>query len=115
METLASKVNVRPLGQSDLSVSPLGLGCWQFSRGSGIVGRYWSNLTDTDILEIVKISLEGGMNWVDTAEIYGGQIGRGAGSCAGSAPEGGQSACRTADRYQVVAAAADSRLDYRND
>lgn len=72
METTASKVNLRPLGQSDLSVSALGLGCWQFSRGSGIVGRYWSNLTDTDILEIVKISLEGGMNWVDTAEIYGG-------------------------------------------
>ncbi|WNS45684.1 aldo/keto reductase [Paenibacillus sp. MMS20-IR301] len=72
METLLTKVQLRPLGRSDLSVSPLGLGCWQFSRGSGIVGRYWSNLTDDDILEIVRVSLTGGMNWVDTAEIYGG-------------------------------------------
>ncbi|WP_340023149.1 aldo/keto reductase [Paenibacillus sp. FSL K6-1096] len=72
MKTLASEVRLRPLGQSELSVSPLGLGCWQFSRGSGIVGRYWSNLSDADILEIVRVSLEGGMNWVDTAEIYGG-------------------------------------------
>lgn len=72
METLATQVNLRQLGQSTLSVSPLGLGCWQFSRGSGIVGRYWSNLTDADILDIVRVSLEGGMNWVDTAEIYGG-------------------------------------------
>jgi aryl-alcohol dehydrogenase-like predicted oxidoreductase len=70
--TETTAVTLRPLGQSSLSVSPLGLGCWQFSRGSGIVGRYWSNLKDADILDIVRVSLEGGMNWVDTAEIYGG-------------------------------------------
>lgn len=72
MSTVTSSIELRPLGQSDLEVSPLGLGCWQFSRGSGIVGKYWSNLEDADILEIVRASLEGGMNWVDTAEIYGG-------------------------------------------
>ncbi|CAH1190948.1 Aldo-keto reductase IolS [Paenibacillus auburnensis] len=72
MSTVTSSIELRKLGQSDLEVSPLGLGCWQFSRGSGIVGKYWSNLEDADILEIVKASLEGGMNWVDTAEIYGG-------------------------------------------
>jgi len=63
---------LRPLGQSSLSVSPLGLGCWQFSRGTGLIGRYWSNLDEGSILDIVRVSLEGGMNWVDTAEIYGG-------------------------------------------
>ncbi|MDF9842962.1 MULTISPECIES: aldo/keto reductase [unclassified Paenibacillus] len=72
MSTVTAETSLRPLGQSELSVSPLGLGCWQFSRGSGIVGKYWSNLEDTDILDIVRVSLEGGMNWVDTAEIYGG-------------------------------------------
>ncbi|WP_310832934.1 aldo/keto reductase [Paenibacillus pedocola] len=72
MSTVTSPIELRKLGQSDLEVSPLGLGCWQFSRGSGIVGKYWSNLEDADILEIVRASLEGGMNWVDTAEIYGG-------------------------------------------
>ncbi|MRN52408.1 aldo/keto reductase [Paenibacillus sp. LC-T2] len=72
MEPSSTAVSLRPLGQSSLSVSPLGLGCWQFSRGSGLVGRYWSNLEEGDILNIVRVSLEGGMNWVDTAEIYGG-------------------------------------------
>lgn len=72
MEASLAGVQLRPLGQSDLNVSPLGLGCWQFSRGSGIVGRYWSTLDDDDIQKIVRVSLEGGMNWVDTAEIYGG-------------------------------------------
>ncbi|MHA6532428.1 aldo/keto reductase [Paenibacillus sp. BAC0078] len=72
MESELAKASLRPLGHSSLSVSPLGLGCWQFSRGKGIVGRYWSNLDESDILEIVRASLEGGMNWVDTAEIYGG-------------------------------------------
>lgn len=71
MSTVTALTPLRPLGRSELSVSPLGLGCWQFSRGSGIVGKYWSNLTDADILDIVRVSLEGGMNWVDTAEIYG--------------------------------------------
>ncbi|MGN7763706.1 aldo/keto reductase [Paenibacillus sp. 22594] len=72
MESGRATAGLRPLGQSALLVSPLGLGCWQFSRGKGIVGKYWSNLEDADILEIVRVSLEGGMNWVDTAEIYGG-------------------------------------------
>ncbi|OKP96844.1 aldo/keto reductase [Paenibacillus sp. P46E] len=72
MESGWATAGLRPLGQSELLVSPLGLGCWQFSRGKGIVGKYWSNLEDEDILEIVRVSLEGGMNWVDTAEIYGG-------------------------------------------
>lgn len=72
MESGWATAGFRPLGQSTLLVSPLGLGCWQFSRGKGIVGKYWSNLEDADILEIVRVSLEGGMNWVDTAEIYGG-------------------------------------------
>ncbi|MEC0171847.1 aldo/keto reductase [Paenibacillus graminis] len=72
MESAMAAAGLRPLGQSTLSVSPLGLGCWQFSRGKGIVGKYWSNLEDADILEIVRVSLEGGMNWVDTAEVYGG-------------------------------------------
>jgi aryl-alcohol dehydrogenase-like predicted oxidoreductase len=52
-------------------VSPLGLGCWQFSKGNGIAGRFWPVLNDTEIQEIVKISIAGGINWFDTAEIYG--------------------------------------------
>lgn len=61
----------RYLGSSDLSLSPIGLGCWQFSQGKGLIGRYWPNLNDQLITEMVKTSIEGGINWFDTAEIYG--------------------------------------------
>jgi aryl-alcohol dehydrogenase-like predicted oxidoreductase len=61
----------RRLGQSDIMISPLGLGCWQFSRGQGLGGKYWAFLPDADVREIVRISLEGGINWFDTAEAYG--------------------------------------------
>ena len=61
----------RKLGSSDLRVSPIGLGCWQFSKGRGLSGKFWPNLPDEEIEDIVRVSLEGGINWFDTAESYG--------------------------------------------
>ena len=61
----------RRLGGSDLFVSPIGLGCWQFSKGRGMTGRYWQALSDETITEIVHCSLRTGVNWFDTAESYG--------------------------------------------
>lgn len=62
---------LRKLGSTNLELSPLGLGCWQFSNGQGVVGKFWPVLGADDVLKIVKISLEGGINWFDTAEVYG--------------------------------------------
>jgi len=62
---------LRPLGKSDLTVTPIGLGCWQFSKKHNMAGKFWPKLEDDLINRIVKISLEGGINWFDTAEIYG--------------------------------------------
>lgn len=62
---------VRPFGQTSLQLSPLGLGCWQFSNGKGLVGKFWPALKGEIINDIVKTSYEGGINWFDTAEIYG--------------------------------------------
>jgi aryl-alcohol dehydrogenase-like predicted oxidoreductase len=61
----------RRLGSSSLTVSPIGLGCWQFSKGRGMAGKFWPVLSDDEIANIVRVSLEGGINWFDTAEIYG--------------------------------------------
>lgn len=63
---------LRRLGLSNLMVSPIGLGCWQFSQGRGLGGGYWSVLSDEEIRDIVRASLQGGINWFDTAESYGG-------------------------------------------
>ena len=63
---------LRRIGMSDLMVSPIGLGCWQFSRGKGLGGNYWPTLSDGEIRDIVRAGLEGGITWFDTAESYGG-------------------------------------------
>ena len=62
---------LRRLGLSDLMVSPIGLGCWQFSRGRGW-NKYWPAISEKEIEDIVAASLDGGINWFDTAEAYGG-------------------------------------------
>ena len=60
-----------PLGKTNITVTPVGLGCWQFSRGRGLVGGYWNEIDQPTVQEIVRVSLEEGINWFDTAEVYG--------------------------------------------
>jgi aryl-alcohol dehydrogenase-like predicted oxidoreductase len=62
---------LRSLGKSDLMITPIGLGCWQFSKQKNMAGKFWPDLEDDLIRQMVKISLEGGINWFDTAEVYG--------------------------------------------
>jgi aryl-alcohol dehydrogenase-like predicted oxidoreductase len=52
-------------------VSPIGLGCWQFSKGQGVAGRFWDPIEQPRIDEIVQASVEAGVTWFDTAELYG--------------------------------------------
>jgi len=60
----------RALGSS-LRVHPVGLGCWQFSGGRGLVGSFWGRLEQERIRAIVETSLDAGVDWFDTAEAYG--------------------------------------------
>lgn len=62
----------RRLGRTDIEISPIGLGCWQFSQGRGLIGKFWDALSAEQVQEIVQISLDGDINWFDTAEAYGG-------------------------------------------
>jgi len=62
---------LRSLGKSDIRITPIGLGCWQFSKKGNLAGKFWPSLEDELIRDIIRISLEGGINWFDTAEIYG--------------------------------------------
>lgn len=61
----------RNLGKSDLKVTPIGLGCWQFSKQNNFAGKYWPMLEDDLVRSIVDQSLKNGVNWFDTAELYG--------------------------------------------
>ena len=61
----------RNLGNTDLLLSPIGLGTWQFSKRKNLIGKFWPELSDSDSFDIVRSSYENGVNWFDTAELYG--------------------------------------------
>lgn len=70
MEQVTKQI-LRKFGNSELMLSPVGLGCWQFSMGKGAIGKYWPVQEDALTREIIQIHLDGGVNWFDTAEAYG--------------------------------------------
>jgi aryl-alcohol dehydrogenase-like predicted oxidoreductase len=47
------------------------LGCWQFSEGRGGATGTWDPITVEETDRIVQAALDGGINWFDTAELYG--------------------------------------------
>jgi aryl-alcohol dehydrogenase-like predicted oxidoreductase len=69
---------LRRLGKTNIEVTPVGLGCWQFSAGQGLAGRFWEAIPQSTVDQIVEASLAAGINWFDTAEMYG----NGASECA---------------------------------
>ncbi|HWH13099.1 MAG TPA: aldo/keto reductase [Miltoncostaeaceae bacterium] len=54
----------RRLGATDLELSVIGLGTWVF-------GGRWGGAEDEDSLAAVHASIDAGVNWIDTADIYG--------------------------------------------
>jgi aryl-alcohol dehydrogenase-like predicted oxidoreductase len=64
-------VTKRRLGKSEIEITPIGLGTWQFSKGKGLVGGFWQDLDEGVTTSVVKAALDGGIDWFDTAEIYG--------------------------------------------
>jgi len=69
--TTDNQITLRNLGKSEIKITPIGLGCWQFSKQGNLAGKFWPSLGDELIRDVVRISIEGGINWFDTAEIYG--------------------------------------------
>jgi aryl-alcohol dehydrogenase-like predicted oxidoreductase len=59
------------LGKTDIEVTSVGLGCWQFSAGQGLAGKFWEAIPQSVVDQVVEASLAGGINWFDTAEMYG--------------------------------------------
>lgn len=61
----------RRLGKTDIEITPIGLGSWQFSQGAKGMSRIWDNIGQEAITGIVDTALKGGISWFDTAELYG--------------------------------------------
>jgi aryl-alcohol dehydrogenase-like predicted oxidoreductase len=61
---------MRRLGATGVEITPVGLGCMQFS-GSGLVERFYRALDQSTVTSVVGAALDGGITWFDTAEMYG--------------------------------------------
>jgi aryl-alcohol dehydrogenase-like predicted oxidoreductase len=64
----------RPLGKTGILVTPVGLGMMEFSGGGSLLGLAFPPIPQADKNAIVKAGLDGGINWFDTAEMYGGGV-----------------------------------------
>jgi aryl-alcohol dehydrogenase-like predicted oxidoreductase len=58
-------METRSCGNSELRLSVLGTGCWAFGGGD-----YWGDQSQKDVNEVVRRSVELGINYFDTAEAY---------------------------------------------
>jgi aryl-alcohol dehydrogenase-like predicted oxidoreductase len=54
----------RSLGQTDLQVSEISFGTWA-------IGGSWGNVTDSDSLRALQTAIGQGVNFFDTADVYG--------------------------------------------
>jgi aryl-alcohol dehydrogenase-like predicted oxidoreductase len=61
-------MELRPLGNSDMRISAVGLGAWAMG-GDGVFG--WGPQDDAESIAAIHRSVERGINWIDTAPIYG--------------------------------------------
>ena len=66
---MSSKLPTRPLGSSGLDITPVGFGAWAIGGGGWSFG--WGPQDDTASLAAMRRALELGVNWIDTAAVYG--------------------------------------------
>jgi aryl-alcohol dehydrogenase-like predicted oxidoreductase len=57
------------LGKTDLQIVPLGIGAWAW--GDKLVWGFGRGYSDNDVKEAFMTSIEAGINFYDTAEVYG--------------------------------------------
>jgi aryl-alcohol dehydrogenase-like predicted oxidoreductase len=59
----------RPLGRSGVQITQVGFGAWAIGGGGWAYG--WGSQDDADSIAAIKHAVASGINWVDTAAIYG--------------------------------------------
>lgn len=61
--------NCKKLGNSDLALTPLGVGAW--AMGGAGWKFSWGDQDDADSVGAIRAALDAGLNWIDTAAVYG--------------------------------------------
>ena len=59
----------RRLGASDLEITPIGVGAW--AMGGAGWQFAWGAQDDDESVDAIHAALDKGINWIDTAAIYG--------------------------------------------
>src|SRR5579863_4022898 len=62
-------MRTRQFGKTDMQITPLGLGTWAIGGGNWEFG--WGSQDDKESIAVIHRALELGINWVDTAAVYG--------------------------------------------
>lgn len=62
-------MNSRVLGNSDMEITPIGVGAWAIGGGGWSFG--WGPQDDNHSISAIQAALDAGMNWIDTAAVYG--------------------------------------------
>ncbi len=57
------------LGNSDMELTPIGVGAWAMGGGGWAFG--WGPQDDTESIAAIHTALDHGVNWIDTAAVYG--------------------------------------------
>src|SRR5438045_7718211 len=60
---------LRTLGNSDLQLSPIGFGSWAIGGGNWEFA--WGPQDESEAIEAIERAVDLGMNWIDTAAVYG--------------------------------------------
>lgn len=67
--TTSNFASLRTLGNSDLQLTPIGFGAWAIGGGNWEFA--WGPQDDNESIEAIHRALDLGINWIDTAAIYG--------------------------------------------
>jgi aryl-alcohol dehydrogenase-like predicted oxidoreductase len=62
-------MQTRQLGNSNLKITPLGIGAWAMGGGGWAYG--WGPQDDAASISAIHAALDKGINWIDTAPVYG--------------------------------------------
>ena len=62
-------MQTRQLGNSDLRITSIGIGAWAMGGGDWVMA--WGNQDDQQSIAAIHAALDAGVNWIDTAAIYG--------------------------------------------
>jgi aryl-alcohol dehydrogenase-like predicted oxidoreductase len=68
------QVSKRTLGKTNIEVTPIGLGMMEFAGGGGLMGSAFPIIEQENKNATIKAGLDGGINWFDTAELYGSGV-----------------------------------------